>query len=60
MAAESRFVSLSCFVSSFLTNLDFTKTIIPRALMASESLAHLAFGLMDYWLRAHSGSRNNC
>ena len=31
----------------FLTNwLDFTKTIIPLALMASESIAHLAFGLV--------------
>ena len=28
--------------------------------MASESTAHLAFGLMGYWLRAHEGSRNNC
>ena len=40
MAAESHFASLSCFVSTFLTNqLDFTKTIIPLALMASESIA---------------------
>ena len=28
--------------------------------MASESIAHEAEGLMGYWLRAHSGSRNNC
>ena len=28
--------------------LDFTKTIIPLALMASESIAHSAFGLMGY------------
>ena len=28
--------------------------------MASESKAHTAFGLMRYWIRAHSGSRNNC
>ena len=27
--------------------------------MASESTDHLALGLMGYWLRAHSGSRNN-
>ena len=27
--------------------------------MASESIAHSAFGLMGYWLGAHSGSRNN-
>ena len=33
----------------FSTNwLDFTKTIIPLALMASESIAHAAFGLMGY------------
>ena len=35
--------------------MDFTKTIIPLALMASESIAHSAFGLMGYLLRAHSG-----
>ena len=34
----------------------YTKTIVPLALMASESIAHSAFGFMDYWLRAHSGS----
>ena len=34
--------------------------IIPRAQMASESIAHLAFGLMGYWLRGHVGERNNC
>ena len=28
--------------------------------MASESIAHSAFGLMGYWLTAHLGSRNNC
>ena len=28
--------------------------------MASESIAHTAFQLMGYWLRAHSGSKNNC
>ena len=28
--------------------------------MASESTAHSAFSLMGYWLRDHSGSRNNC
>ena len=38
---------LSCFVSMFLTNsLDFTITITPLALMASEVIAHSAFGLM--------------
>ena len=49
MAAESRFASLICFVSIFFINLlDFTKRIIPLALMASESIAHQAFGLMGY------------
>ena len=28
--------------------------------MAPESIAHSAFGLMGYWVRAHLGSRNNC
>ena len=37
-----------------------TKTIIPLALMGSESMAHSTFGLMGYWLRAHEGERNNC
>ena len=36
-------LALSCFVSIFLTNqLDFSKTIIPLALMASASTAHSA------------------
>ena len=36
-------------LNTFLTNkLDFTKTIIPLALMASESIAHSAFGCMGY------------
>ena len=35
-------------------------TIIPRARMGSESIAHWAFGLMGYWLRGHEGERNNC
>ena len=49
MAAESRFASLSCFGSIFFINLlDFTERIIPLALMASESIAHQAFGLMGY------------
>jgi len=61
MAAESRFARKMFCLDNFLTNyLDFTKTIIPLAPMASESIAHSAFGLMDYWLGAHSASRNNC
>ena len=28
--------------------------------MGSESIAHEAKGRMGYWLRGHSGSRNNC
>ena len=35
-------------------------TIIPRARMGSESIAHEAEGRMGYWLRAHEGERNNC
>jgi len=49
MAAESRFAGKMFCVDIFLTNqLDFTKTIIPLALMAFESIAHSAFGLMGY------------
>jgi len=35
-------------------------TIIPRAQMGSESIAHEAQGRMGYWLRGHEGERNNC
>ena len=28
--------------------------------MGSELIAHEAEGRMGYWLRTHSGSRNNC
>ena len=35
-------------------------TIIPRARMGSESLAHEAEGQMGYRLRGHEGSRKNC
>ena len=35
-------------------------TIIPRARMGSESIAHEAKGRMGYWLRGHEGERNNC
>ena len=56
MAAESRFASLSCFVSIFFTNwLDFTKTIIPLALMASESIARSAFRLTGYMTQSPFG-----
>ena len=34
-------------------------TIIPRARMGSESIAHEARGRMGYWLRGHEGERNN-
>ena len=34
-------------------------TIIPRAQMGYESIAHEAAGRMDYWPRAHEGERNN-
>ena len=35
-------------------------TIIPRARMGYESIAHEAEGRMSYWFRAHEGERNNC
>ena len=35
-------------------------TIIPRARMGSESIAHEAEGRIGYWLRGHEGERNNC
>ena len=35
-------------------------TIIPRARMGSESIAHEAECRMDYWLRGHEGKRKNC
>ena len=35
-------------------------TIIPRARMGYESIAHEAEGRMGYWLMAHEGKRNNC
>ena len=35
-------------------------TIIPLALMDSESIAHETKGRMGYWLRGHEGERNNC
>ena len=61
MAAESRFAKLKLFCPDIFNNkLDFTKTIIPLPLIASESIAYEAEGRMGYWLRAHSRSRNNC
>ena len=35
-------------------------TIIPRAQMGYESIAHEAEARMGYWLRGHEGERNNC
>ena len=35
-------------------------TIIPRARMGSESIAHEAEVRMGYSLRGHEGERNNC
>ena len=35
-------------------------TIIPRARMGSESIAHETEGRMGYWLRGHEGESNNC
>ena len=38
----------------------FYLTIIPRARMGSESIAHEAEGQMGYWLRGYEGERNIC
>ena len=46
-------VTWTCFDQRYLT-------IIPRARMGSESMAHEAEGRMGYWLRGHEGERNNC
>ena len=35
-------------------------TIIPRAWIGSDSIAHEAEDRMGYWLRGHEGERNNC
>ena len=35
-------------------------TILPRARMGFESIAHEEEGRMGYWLRGHEGERNNC
>ena len=35
-------------------------TIILRARMGSESIAHEGEGRMGYWLRGHEGEKNNC
>ena len=35
-------------------------TIIPRARMGSESIAHEAEGRIGHWLRVHEGERSNC
>ena len=34
-------------------------TIIPRAQMDYESIAHEAEGRMGYWLKSYEGERNN-
>ena len=51
--------SLDIFFDQLIGLILLKKTIIPLALIASESIAYSAFSLMDYWLMAHSGSRNN-
>ena len=35
-------------------------TIIPRARVDYESIAHEAEGRIGYWLKGHEGERNNC
>ena len=41
-------------------NLDVYLTIVPRARIGYESIAHEAEGRMGYWLRGYEGERNNC
>ena len=48
------------FVHSLLLSTELYLTIIPRARMGSESIAHKVEGQMCYWLRGHEGERNNC
>ena len=65
--ANTRRVNLKRAISwfSFTPRVPKTKkqcylTIIPRARMGYESIAHEAEGRMGYWLMAHEGKRNNC
>ena len=46
--------------ANFLFIFEVYLTIIPRARMGSESIAHEPERRMGYWLRAHEGERNNC
>ena len=52
------YMEVSCMVIETARN--WYLTIIPQARMDSESIAPEAEGRMGYWLRGHSGSRNNC
>ena len=45
---------------TFSTKIEFRFGPFVSSLMAPESIAHSTFGLVGYWLRAHSGSRNQC
>ena len=51
---------VSNYLQSWTLLQDLTLTIIPRALMGSESIAHETEGRMGYLLRGHVGERNNC
>ena len=53
-------ISATCFISGCAYWDGFYLTIIPRARMGSESIAHETEGRMGYWLRGHEGERNNC
>ena len=59
---ESRYrnlVTVTYFTMWRLVPIEYL-TIIPRARMGYEAIAHEAEGLMGYWLRGHEGERNNC
>ena len=54
-------ICLIYHITTFLRQINaIYLTIIPRARMGSESIAHEAEGRMGYWLRVHEGERNNC
>ena len=62
MPSLSKIGDLSCTTSCLVLPgflMDTLLTIIPRARMSSELIAHEAEGRMGYWLNAHEGERNN-
>ena len=60
------FSTATCWVTHMAPKIMHSKfviqslTIIPRARMGYESIAHEAEDRMGYWLRGYEGERNNC